>query len=730
MRTTWGRTIAMSATLILPAALAAADDDHPRAAEATATVAADTAGATGTATDTAAPATRSVAKAREGGSDLIYSVDRTPERAFDAPRAADVITADDIRRRGARTLVDLLTERAGVTLVEMNSASGTPVIRGQLGKQLQILVDGVKLNNSVWRDTGLQYLNLIDVDMVERIEIVRGVVSVLGTESLGGAINIITKKGPSGSHRFGATVSTRFSTADDSASVPVQVYGSGDRYRFYAGGVYRRTGELTGGGDVGLQKSSYNEDGGNFHLDYFPSSDKTLSVAYQLFSQNDIDRWSQTFDSTALTSFFNLARLQLGTTSYEDLADHRVFQFLKVTGYWNRQDMRGHEVLRVRPTVDATNIDSQDQFGLNLELRTYLGGHRLIYGVDYTTETIGSTSTELDLKTGLATAIRGRYTDGASYKTTGVYLLDDFKATKWATVIAGARWGRFSSGGSENSSIGKLDLEDANSDLTGQGSLILHAGPHVNLVGSVLHGFRAPNVGDISNFNTSLKAGWEVPSIDATSEKMLAIEGGVKYASDSVSGSVFYFRNDLDRLLVRGPGTFKGLSYFDLNGNSVKDKNEPNVLQKKNIGKALLRGFEADLAYRPLPYLFLRANYSLTVGDDTTAAPTPLSRIPPGLGAFSIRFDSASGRRPWVEAVSQFARPQHRLSSGDITDSRIGPGGTPGYVVFHLRAGLSVTRRFDLMAAWENVFDAKYKYHASALYRPGSQAVFNAQYGF
>ncbi len=675
MRTTWGRTIAMSATLILPAALAAADDDHPRAAEAAATVAADTVGATGTATDTAAPATPGVAKAREAGSDLIYSVDRTPERAFDAPRAADVITADDIRRRGARTLVELLTERAGVTLVEMNSASGTPVIRGQLGKQLH-------------------------------------------------------KKGPSGSDRFGATVSTRFSTADDSASVPVQVYGRGDRYRFYAGGVYRRTGEVTGGGDVGLQKSSYNEDGGNFHLDYFPSSDKTLSVAYQLFSQNDIDRWSQTFDSTALTSFFNLARLQLGTTSYEDLADHRVFQFLKVTGYWNRQDMRGHEVLKVRPTVDATNIDSQDQFGLNLELRTYLGGHRLIYGVDYTTETIGSTSTELDLKTGLATAIRGRYTDGASYQTTGVYLLDDFKATKWATVIAGARWGRFSSGGSENSSIGKLDLEDANSDLTGQGSLILHAGPHVNLVGSVLHGFRAPNVGDISNFNTSLKAGWEVPSIDATSEKMLAIEGGVKYASDSVSGSVFYFRNDLDHLLVRGPGTFKGLSYFDLNGNSVKDKNEPNVLQKKNIGKALLRGFEADLAYRPLPYLFLRANYSLTVGDDTTAAPTPLSRIPPGLGAFSIRFDSASGRRPWVEAVSQFARPQHRLSSGDITDSRIGPGGTPGYVVFHLRAGLSVTRRFDLMAAWENVFDAKYKYHASALYRPGSQAVFNAQYGF
>src|SRR5258707_9698137 len=92
-----GRTIVMSVTLILPAILAAADDDATRATPVAGTAVADATAATGTAADTVAPSTATVVPAREAG-DLIYSVDRTPERVFDAPRAADVITADEIKR--------------------------------------------------------------------------------------------------------------------------------------------------------------------------------------------------------------------------------------------------------------------------------------------------------------------------------------------------------------------------------------------------------------------------------------------------------------------------------------------------------------------------------------------------------------------------------------------------------------------------------------------------------
>jgi hemoglobin/transferrin/lactoferrin receptor protein len=674
-----------------------------------------------------APVTGSADKKSTENVDLIYSVHRTPERPFDTPRAVTVITADEIRHRGARTLVEVLTEETGISIIEGNYGAGVPVIRGLLGKQIQILVDGVKLNNSTWRSSGLQYLNMIDINLVERIEIVRGVVSVLGTESLGGAINIVTKKGPSGNERFGVAVSSRYSTADGAYSFPTEIYGQGQKFRFMANGVYRHTGDLRGGGNVGTQVTHYGEGGGRAHFDYFPTSDKTLTLDYLDFQQDDISRWDQTFDNSALSSIFNLSRLQLGTLAFEDVANHGVFQFLKVTTYWNGQAIRGHEVRSRTPNVDAFTDDSQSQFGANAELRTYLGSHRFIYGVDFTTETISSTANSLDLRTGLSTPRRGRYTDGASYDTLGVYLLDHFDPAKWLTVVAGARWGRFASAGNEDSTVGVLDLASHDSDVTGQASLVIHATPKLNLVGSALRGFRAPTLDDVSNFNTGLRDGWEVPNPGVGSEHAFNAEGGVKYAGGKFSGSAFYFRSSLKDLMARIPGTFKGLSYFDLNGNGVKDASEPLALQNKNVGKAVIKGFDAEFRYRPVSYLVVRANCSKTLGDDTTTTPfTPLTRIPPAMGSLSVRAFSGSGRRPWLEGVYLYAAAQRRVSAADIVDSRVGPNGTDGFNAFNLRGGLSMTQRVDLTMAWENVFDAKYKYHGSAVYRPGSQAVFNA----
>jgi len=134
--------------------------------------------------------------------DLIYSVDRTPERLFETPRSVSVITIDDLWRKNGRSLADILANEAGIIVTMNQYSSASPVVRGLSGKQVQILIDGIKINNSIYGTTQ-EYLNFIDPSMIERIEVVRGVVSVLGTESLGGVVNIITRKGPAGGEEFG-----------------------------------------------------------------------------------------------------------------------------------------------------------------------------------------------------------------------------------------------------------------------------------------------------------------------------------------------------------------------------------------------------------------------------------------------------------------------------------------------------------------------------------------------
>src|SRR5207244_2725197 len=134
--------------------------------------------------------TTSASKLSEG---LVYSVDRTPERIFDAARGVEVITRDDIQRKGRMTeIADILIEEVGFYKTSGNAGGATAIVRGLSSRQILVMIDGVKINEATWRpssDTKEQF-NLVDPNEIERIEIVRGTVSVLGTEALGAVVNI------------------------------------------------------------------------------------------------------------------------------------------------------------------------------------------------------------------------------------------------------------------------------------------------------------------------------------------------------------------------------------------------------------------------------------------------------------------------------------------------------------------------------------------------------------
>ena len=119
---------------------------------------------------------------------------RHDQRLVDSPRQIAVVTAEDIRRRNYRSTPDALADIAGVFVQETNDGGGSPIIRGLVGNQILILVDGIRLNNSAYRLGPNQYLNTIDLNQIERIEVVRGAGSVLyGSDALGGVVNIITR---------------------------------------------------------------------------------------------------------------------------------------------------------------------------------------------------------------------------------------------------------------------------------------------------------------------------------------------------------------------------------------------------------------------------------------------------------------------------------------------------------------------------------------------------------
>jgi outer membrane receptor protein involved in Fe transport len=663
--------------------------------------------------------------------DLVYSVNRTPERPFDTTRAVEVIDSEEIWRRNARTLPELLMECAGVFVQQTNYGGGSPVIRGLVGKQVLIFVDGVRLNNATYRFGPLQYLNTIDLAIVERIEIVRGVESVLGSDSLAGLINIITKKGPpvTASGTVAGRVSSRFSTADTARTGRAEAYGRTEKLRYVVGATLRQSDDLEVGGGGTTAATGYGELAGNFRLEYSPDATRAFHLSYLGLEQDDVPRTDRILDGTALRFDFDPQRIQLATLGYQDLTARGWADSVEATLYLNRQSEGRSEVRVVSPGTERQHWDQQTVWGANMQFASLLASHRLIWGAESSTEAVDSRREDVNLATGSRSTKRGQFTDGASYRSFAAYVQDRVTLAERLTLSLGGRLSHYEASGSERTSVGELDLGSSFTGVTGSASASFRASPWLNVVGGLTRGFRAPNMDDLSVFDERAD-GTEVPNVELSPERSLGWETGVKVQTARLTGSAFYHRSSLNDLLVRTRGQVDGLSFFDLNGNGVQEGGEPNVLQKENLGEARVSGWELDFAYTPSGGVTLFGNYARTEGRDLVQD-APLTRIPPAFGTLGARVSRRALRgAPWLELVFSFAGDQRELSAADVADSRIGPGGTDGFGVLHLRGGFSVGTRFRASLAVENLTDERYRYHSSGIDRPGRQLVLGAEYRF
>jgi outer membrane receptor protein involved in Fe transport len=646
--------------------------------------------------------------------ELVYSVTRTPQRTFDTPRAVQVITAEQIRRKAGFELSDVLMQESGFFISPGTNGGGSVIVRGLASRQVLVMIDGVKLNNSTWRTFSdvKEHFNLIDPSEIERIEVVRGLVSVLGSEALGGVVNIITKKGPDEAKPFGFDLTTRYSSADEGMAAALQIHGRGERYRYIGGLSGVNTDDLTSGGGIEQANTAYERRSGHVHFDYFPSSEKTLSIGYRAFERSNK---YLTFTQSPLISDADVdpMRMQMATMRYDDVTARPWQDSLAVTASWNRQDDGRNYVVRT-PVVHTYYDNSDSMLGLNVELGKFLGPHHLVYGIDHTRETIRSSTVSYLGAGRVAVGGRGDYLDGGEYDATALYLNDQFELGSRLTITAGARYGRYVSRGSETLPvIGHFDARSERSNVTSSLNVVYHATPTLNVVGNYVRGYRPPNMHDMTSGSSNGFFAF-VPTTALEAERMNSIEGGVKYDSGRVSGSAFYFENELSNVLVNGLGSFDGKPYLDYNGNDRQNVGEPFVLVTTNVGRATVKGYELDLRYLPTASLTVWGNYARTVGTNNDSRQS-LSRIQPRLANAGARFAARGDRHLWVEAVFTYA------SESEGTD------GTrfPGFDVYTLRGGLDLGDRLSLTLAVENLLDEQYRYSPSIalLDQPGRQAV-------
>jgi outer membrane cobalamin receptor len=107
---------------------------------------------------------------------------------------AESINAEDLRRRGARTLGDVLRQTAGIQVNGSRGIGEEVTLDGLDGRHVLVLIDGRPVVGKVNNRVDVSRI-AVSPESVKKIEIIRGPMSaVYGSEAIGGVINIITKK--------------------------------------------------------------------------------------------------------------------------------------------------------------------------------------------------------------------------------------------------------------------------------------------------------------------------------------------------------------------------------------------------------------------------------------------------------------------------------------------------------------------------------------------------------
>nr|HPM78902.1 TonB-dependent receptor plug domain-containing protein [bacterium] len=189
--------------------------------------------------------------------EVVVTAERSPIDLDDAARSVSIITAQQFDERIARTVPESLRATAGILVQRTNLGGGSPFIRGLVGNQVLILIDGVRMNNSTFRGGPNQYLNTIDPFFIDRIEVVRGPGSVLyGSDALGGTINIITHRRADFAEAYGVNgrLMSRFTTGEREATEHVGVESNvGQTLGMAVSGSLRQFGDIDPGGSKPLQ---------------------------------------------------------------------------------------------------------------------------------------------------------------------------------------------------------------------------------------------------------------------------------------------------------------------------------------------------------------------------------------------------------------------------------------------------------------------------------------------
>lgn len=576
--------------------------------------------------------------------EIVVTANRREQDISDVQASVEVISQADLQRYSGATVIEALRDAVGVD-ARSSGANSDVTIRGQIpnaGTSVLILVDGLPRTAKY----GVDNLNLIGVETVERVEVIRGPMSALyGANAAGGVINIITKdpEGTGGDVRV--TAGSSFSEDGDGRetlnSGATAFHEAGD-FSHRVSVDMRHARPFTFDDEIDDVLNGIKHYGLAYRGRWHATETDELTLNLEGFKQDD--------RSTGISNGSTYTRREEETRFFSALsyAGEVGPGFLTAETSYGHTDGSANRAVTVEST-DYEEMIAQGRYFLALD-DGFGGTHSLLAGSGFSREEI-----EIDI-----------YSRTGERDSTHVFLQDEWVPADWISVVAGLRVDHFSDFGT-------------------------HAVPRVTVAsrGSGMiwrlgygQAYRAPSV--IEQYSEFTRGRFLIRgSEDVEAEESTSYEAALGWRAGRGKIEAIYHYSDIDNLIESvstSETTTGGLS----------------IIEYQNIAEATIQGIEIVGDYLILDSLSVSGSYAYLDAEDGDG-----NRLE-DRARHTFKASATYQEGPWSATVRGRTMLQYYAPDPDVR------GSSPfnsDYATLDLNFGYQVSDRWRVSFGVDNVFD-------------------------
>ena len=573
--------------------------------------------------------------------EVIFSANKFAEKKRFIVQRIDVVPSRFIVNVNAQNTGDLLINTGNVFVQKSQQGGSSPVLRGFEASRVLLVVDGIRMNNAIYRAGHLQNVITVDQNMLDRLEIMYGPSSTLyGSDALGGMVHMITKpiRLASGGKDYSTagTGLVRYSSANDEKTGHFDLNIGTKRFGFLTSVTYSDIGDMRMGDNYldkypnfGRRTNYVTQVNGSFVDSVMTNNDDRVQrfSGYQqwdfmqkvLFQQNEKISHTlnvQLSNTTNVPRYDRLQDIRNGTLRYAEWfygpQKRNLFAYhlagKNLTGFFNdfRVNISYQDIEESRQQRDYRRYDRFDSrrehvkvWGAVVDGRKVFGNNELTIGADAQLNDLTSVADRTNLQTGAISKLDTRYPDGENKMNNyALYAQHVLKINdgKW-TLNDGIRFQTVNLHSTivDNSffNLPVTDIEQNPFAVTGNLGLIYSPKDHTKISFGVSSGFRAPNIDDLARLFESNTATQRVvvPNPDIEPEYTYSFDLGLtRMVSEKIRIEASGFYTLFKNAIALAPYTLNGQDSILYNGVMSQ------VIANQNVNKATMFGFNAGIS--------------------------------------------------------------------------------------------------------------------------------------